>query len=65
MNWINEHEKKCPMPQFEKDKNKEEKQSINIKDEKYKFKNLIFHHFNMDYVSDPYSKKRILSRRTN
>ena len=52
MNWINEHEKKCPMPQFEKDKNKEEKQSINIKDEKYKFKNLIFNHFNMDYVND-------------
>ena len=58
MNWINEHEKKCPMPSFEKDKNKKGKNNMIIKDEKYKFNDLIFHHFNMDYVSDPYSKKK-------
>ena len=61
MNWINEHEKKCPMPTFEIEKNKEEKRDMIIKDEKYKFKNLIFHHFNMDYVNDPYSKKKEFS----
>ena len=61
MNWINEHEKKCPMPSFEKDKNKKGKNNMIIKDEKYKFNDLIFHHFNMDYVSDPYSKKKEFS----
>ena len=59
MNWIKEHDKKCPTPVEnvnKKNENSKDKDNHNLK--KNAHKNLIYHHFNMNYINDPFSKKK-------